>query len=73
MNYLVSQYSFESHSKSYAIKVLDLKTGSSTVLYEDPAYTEPTWISDREFVFVANRNNTGTSLLVADVTRPGSE
>ncbi|RYP23102.1 hypothetical protein DL765_001357 [Monosporascus sp. GIB2] len=69
---IVSQYSFESHSKSYAIKVLDLKTGSSTVLYEDPAYTEPTWISATEFVFVCNRDKS-TSLMVADATRPGSD
>ncbi|KAK7748479.1 hypothetical protein SLS62_008519 [Diatrype stigma] len=72
--YTVSQYSFESHAKSYAIKVLDLKTGSSTVLYENPAYTEPTWISEKSFVFVHNRdNNAGTRLMLADVTRPGAE
>ena len=68
----VSQYSFDSHSKSYAIKVLDLKSGSSTVLYENPAYTEPTWVSDTEFVFVDNRDKS-TALLLGDVTSPGSE
>ena len=69
----VSQYSFESHSKSYAIKVLDLKSGSSTVLYENPAYTEPTWVSDTEFVVVDNRDGKSTALLAGDVTSPGSE
>lgn len=44
------------------------------MLYEDPAYTEPTWISEKEFVFVHNRDdNASTSLLLGDVTQPGSE
>ncbi|KAI0009742.1 dipeptidyl peptidase [Xylariaceae sp. FL0662B] len=70
--FTVSQYSFESHSKSYSIKALDIQTGRSTPLYDDPAYTEPTWISDEEFVFVKNGETT-SSLMVADATKPGSD
>ncbi|KAI0022161.1 prolyl oligopeptidase [Xylariomycetidae sp. FL0641] len=73
--FTVSEYSFESHAKSYAIKVLDIASGSSTVLYENPSYTEPTWISENEFIFIDNagpkNGNAACSLMVADATKPG--
>ncbi|KAI1260986.1 prolyl oligopeptidase [Xylariaceae sp. FL1019] len=68
--YTVSQYSFESHSKSYAIKVLDISTGQSTQLLDNPAYTEPTWISENEFILVSSESkdeNVVSQLVVADV------
>ncbi|XXG94678.1 hypothetical protein Hte_000935 [Hypoxylon texense] len=70
--FTVSQYSFESHSKDYAIKVLDIKNRHSTQLFDDPAYTEPAWVSDTEFVFLKNGDST-TSLMVADATKPGAD
>ncbi|KAI0176308.1 dipeptidyl peptidase [Hypoxylon sp. FL1284] len=70
--YTVTEYSFESHSKDYAIKVLDIQTGRSTVLYEGPQYTEPVWISENDFIFV-KRYNSFSSLMVADATKPGSD
>ncbi|KAI2640543.1 dipeptidyl peptidase [Hypomontagnella submonticulosa] len=70
--FTVTQYSFESHSKTYAIKVLDLKTRQSTQLYDDSAFTEPTWVSDSKFVFLKNEDPT-TTLMVADATKPGSD
>ncbi|KAI1083218.1 dipeptidyl peptidase [Whalleya microplaca] len=70
--FTVSQYSFESHSRGYSIKVLDIQTGQSTLLYDNPAYTEPTWISEHEFVLVKNGETT-SSLVVADATKPGSD
>ncbi|OTB08818.1 hypothetical protein M426DRAFT_316843 [Hypoxylon sp. CI-4A] len=70
--FTVSQYSFESHSKSYAIKVLDIKSCQSTQLFDNPAYTEPTWISEKEFIILKNGEST-TSILVADATKPGSD
>ncbi|KAI0482832.1 prolyl oligopeptidase [Xylariaceae sp. FL0804] len=73
--YTVSQYSFVSHSKSVAIKLLDIASGESTSLYENPDYTEPTWVSEKEFVFVNNSSDSESacSLCVADVSQPGSE
>ncbi|KAI2784822.1 dipeptidyl peptidase [Daldinia loculata] len=70
--FAVSQYSFETHSKDYAIKVLDIKSHQSTQLFDNSTLTEPTWISETEFIFVKNDDNK-TSLLVADATQPGSE
>ncbi|KAI1813268.1 prolyl oligopeptidase [Poronia punctata] len=49
--YTVSQYSFESHSKTSAIKLLDISSGNSRELFSNLAYSEPTWVSDHEFVF----------------------
>ncbi|KAF3056317.1 Dipeptidyl-peptidase 5 [Daldinia childiae] len=70
--FAVSQYSFETHSKDYAIKVLDIKSRQSTQLFDNSTLTEPTWISETEFIFIKNDDNK-TSLLVADATQPGSE
>ncbi|CAJ2501820.1 Uu.00g046730.m01.CDS01 [Anthostomella pinea] len=73
--YIVSQYSFESHSKTYSIKILDIASGSSTLLYDNAAFTEPTWISENEFIFVNNKGDgdSASSLMVADASKPGSD
>ncbi|KAK9421088.1 putative Dipeptidyl-peptidase V [Seiridium unicorne] len=71
--YSVSTYSFESHSRSAAINVLDIKTGNSTALYTDQAYSEPTWVSDSEFLLLKSGEKGNSHLLVADATKPGSE
>lgn len=72
--YTVSTYSFESHLRTFSIKVLDTKTGASKMLHDTPSYTEPTWISAGEYVFLrSNEKNVGTTLMVADATKPGAE
>ncbi|KAI0889938.1 dipeptidyl peptidase [Annulohypoxylon maeteangense] len=70
--FTVSQYSFESHSRNYAIKVLDIKTQQSTPLFDDSAYSEPTWISENEFLVLKGGEST-TTLLIADATKPRSD
>ncbi|KAI1107780.1 dipeptidyl peptidase [Jackrogersella minutella] len=67
-----SKYSFETHVKKAAIKVLDIKTRQSAVLFSNSTYSEPTWVSENEFVFLKSADST-TSLLVADATKPGSD
>jgi hypothetical protein len=53
---------------------LDIKTGNSELLYENAAYSEPTWITDREFLFFQNGGDKGgTFLMLADAYKPGSE
>jgi hypothetical protein len=69
----VSTYSFDSHSRSGAINVLDIETGHSTTLFTDQAYSEPTWISDSEFLLVKSGEKGSSHLLVADATKHGSE
>lgn len=69
----VSTYSFESQEKTSALKVLDIKSGQSTTFFEDAAaFSEPTWISDSEFVLVKKLDK-GTGLVVVDATESGSE
>ncbi|KAI1824526.1 prolyl oligopeptidase [Xylaria intraflava] len=72
--YAVSQYSFETHSKKYAIKLLDISSGNSTELFDNPAYSEPTWVSDHEIIFIhtVSDNDAVSYLMLADVSNPGS-
>jgi hypothetical protein len=53
--------------------VLDIETGNSTTLYTEQAYSEPTWVSDSEFLLLKSSENGSTHLLVADATKPSSE
>ncbi len=54
------------------MRLLDVKTGQSVLLYEDLAYSEPTWIGETEFLFLKSSEK-GTALLLGDVSKPGSE
>jgi Tol biopolymer transport system component len=68
----VSTYSFEEHKKTSQIRVLDIQSGHSTLLFEDLSYSEPTWIGEKEFIFLKSGDKGTTSLLLADVSKPGS-
>ncbi|KAK1999173.1 prolyl oligopeptidase [Colletotrichum falcatum] len=68
--YTVSTYSFDSHSKTSQIRVLDVESGHSTLLYEEASYSDATWISDREILLLRSGDKGATSLLLGDVTRP---
>ncbi|KAI0189020.1 prolyl oligopeptidase [Astrocystis sublimbata] len=72
--YTVSQYSFETHSKKTAIKLLDISSGHSTELFDNAAYGEPTWITKHHFIFVDNTSDeyAVSKLMLADALRPGS-
>lgn len=69
----MSTYSFETHKRTSQIRVLDVASGDSTLLYEDSAYNEPVWITDSEFLFFKSGERGGTSLMLADASKPGSE
>ncbi|KAI1322891.1 prolyl oligopeptidase [Xylariaceae sp. FL0255] len=73
--YTVSRYDFESHSKTYAIKVMDISTGHSTQLFDNPNYSEPVWISKDHFIFIneANDPHAVSYIMAADATKPGSK
>lgn len=68
----VSTYSFRDHRKTSEIQVLDLESGQATTLYKDSKYSEPTWISESEFVLVKSGEKGTSSLVLADVTSPGT-
>ncbi|TPX18467.1 uncharacterized protein E0L32_011652 [Thyridium curvatum] len=60
--YTVTTYSFEEHRKTSQIRYLDAKTGQSTLLYENPAYSEPTWITEDRFIFLKNGDKGTTTV-----------
>jgi Tol biopolymer transport system component len=65
--FTVSTYSFESHSKTSEIRVLDIKTGQSKVLSNDLNASEPTWLGDKNLVLWLKGGEKGTtSLIMAD-------
>ncbi|KAI2638119.1 prolyl oligopeptidase [Xylaria nigripes] len=72
--YTASQYSFKTHSRRYSIRLLDIASGNSSEIFSNPAYSEPTWISEHEFVFVhtANEKDAVSHLMLGDVANPGS-
>ncbi|OIW35372.1 hypothetical protein CONLIGDRAFT_55181 [Coniochaeta ligniaria NRRL 30616] len=71
--FTVSTYSFQTHKKTSQIRVLDIKSGDSTLLYENSAYNEPVWITDIEFLFFKSADRGSTTLMLADASKPGSE
>lgn len=69
--YTVSTYSFESHSKTSEIRVLDIKTGNSEVLSNDLSASEPTWLLEKNLVIWLKGSEKGTTeLILADADNP---
>lgn len=65
--YTVSTYSFQSHSKTSEIRVLDIETGQSKVLSSDLNASEPTWLLEQNLVLWLKGGEKGTtSLVLAD-------
>ena len=66
--FTISTYSFESHSKTSEIRVLDLKNGQSKVLTKDVNASEPTWLGkDNLLLWLKGGERGTTSLVIADV------
>jgi hypothetical protein len=65
--YTVSTYSFDSHSKTSEIRVLDIKTSQSKVLSSDTGASEPTWLLEKNLVLWLKGGEKGsTHLVLAD-------
>ncbi|KPM45456.1 Dipeptidyl-peptidase 5 [Neonectria ditissima] len=71
--YTVSTYSFETHSKSSQIRVLNINDGSSHLVSEDAGAAEPFWISEKEFAFIKTGDNGCSMLLSQHVFDKSSE
>ncbi|KAI9745330.1 MAG: hypothetical protein M1818_001610 [Claussenomyces sp. TS43310] len=70
----VSTYSFSSHSKTAEIRVLDIKTGQSSVLVNDLNASEPTWLGDENLIVWLQSGEQGiTKLLLKDADSPEKE
>lgn len=60
----VSTYSFESHSKTSEIRVLDIKNGQSKVLTADLGASEPSWLGEQNLVLWLKGGEKGTTSLI---------
>lgn len=71
--YSVSTYSFESHSKSSELRLLDISTGHSTLITNNSKASEPTWLGDSDHVlFLQGGENGSTSLVLIDALATNS-
>jgi hypothetical protein len=65
--FTVSTYSFQSHSKTSEIRVLDIKTGQSKLLTSDINASEPTWLlQDNLVLWLKGGEKSRTTLVIAD-------
>ncbi|KAK3695304.1 Alpha/Beta hydrolase protein [Podospora appendiculata] len=70
--FTINTYSFEQHKKTSQIRLLDIESGHSTLLLDDPSFSEPTWLSDDELLLLKSGDKGSTTLAVlADVSHPG--
>ena len=64
--FTVSVYSFQSHSNTSEIRVLDIKTGHTTLLSTDLDASEPTWLQEKNLILWLKREDKGINLVMAD-------
>jgi hypothetical protein len=70
--FTVSSYSFQSHSKTSEIRVLDIKTGYSELLSNDLNAREPTWLLEDDLVgWLTDGEKGKTNLIIADAASIG--
>ncbi|APA07145.1 hypothetical protein sscle_02g019150 [Sclerotinia sclerotiorum 1980 UF-70] len=69
--YTVSTYSFQFHSKSSRINVLDIATGESSTLSHDTSDSEPVWLGwKNEVLWLRSGEEGATHLVLADADNP---
>ena len=73
MLYTVSTYSFESHSPTTEIRVLDIENGNSIlVLTNDPNASEPKWLGlGDQITWLLSGNKGTTKLMIGGRIGPG--
>jgi pre-mRNA-splicing helicase BRR2 len=70
--YTQSTYSFESHSKTNEIHVIDITTADEVTLTKDAKASEPRWLGHGyDIVWLREGDNGNTSFIVSDATQPG--
>lgn len=70
--YTVSTYSFESHKKTSEIKVLDISTGTQSLITNAEGTSEPNWLGDRnELLWLQSGEEGHTQLVVGSADEVG--
>ena len=62
--FTVSTYSFESHKKTSEIKVLDIRSGTQSLVTNAEGTSEPNWLGDRNELLWLQAEKKGHTLLV---------
>lgn len=63
----MSVYSFETHSKSSQIRVLNIKEGTSHLVSEDSGASDPVWIGEKEVLYLKGGDNGCTMIMTRRV------
>ncbi|KAI9834778.1 MAG: hypothetical protein M1819_002864 [Sarea resinae] len=63
--YTLSTYSFESHSKTSEIKILNIKSGRSSLIADDEKASEPNWLGEGNEIAWLQSEEDGTTKLIA--------
>lgn len=69
-SFQVSTYSFDTHSKTAQIRVMNVSDGTSALISEDLSASEPFWIGDNEIAYLKASDNGCTTLMYQDVHDP---
>lgn len=70
--YTQAVYSFDTHSKTNTICVLDITTGQTSIVSKDNKASEPKWLGvGYELVWLREGENGNTSFIIADASQPG--
>ncbi|KIW55633.1 hypothetical protein PV05_04365 [Exophiala xenobiotica] len=70
--YTQSTYSFETHTRTNEICVLDLTTAQSVTISKDAKASEPRWTgTNHEVIWLKECENGNTSFVITDATFPG--
>ncbi|KAJ5463640.1 HelicaseC-terminal [Penicillium sp. IBT 31633x] len=65
--YTQTSYSFESHSKTNEIRVIDIESGRSALITNDPGASNPQWLDNGDqLVWLKTKANGNTSFIVGD-------
>ena len=72
--YTLTKYSFDSHSQSKEIRILDLATGQSSLFSNDIKDKEPTWLGDGNLLgWLKDVDGACTQLWIGDAINPEQE
>ncbi|OJJ88828.1 oligopeptidase family protein [Aspergillus glaucus CBS 516.65] len=65
--YTQTTYSFESHSKTNEIRVIDIATGRSALITNDSGSSNPQWLGDGDqLVWLKAKTNGNTAFIIGD-------
>lgn len=71
--YTTSQHSFETHSNTYGLWVMNLTNGESWLYTNSSAVSDPNWLDGNMFTWFVSEEDGSTSVVVGDATTPDAQ